>query len=245
MYRYINSSKGNLPRGTEKTFRNRRNENKYIEVKKANDGHTYSRQYMEWDDPRNSDSRIRNYNGSKSNGGRYHRMNLDTLDQVLDDYDEVESSVDSIDVCNDVGASSQIKSPCVMIGEYADGYNVEMSGNDIGDCIYKLTQLEDSHGDLTWYGGLNDGDYVDGEYVGASSKITSSVEWDDLSPSEQMAVEYAMDYIKFDNMDKFDAADRAVQQVAEANTFDEYAGEDFYFEVPNLVMVYEYLDNNV
>lgn len=64
--------------------------------------------------------------------------------------------------------------PWVVIGEFEDGYSYEMPGNDIGDCIAKLDKLTAKHGDLIWYGGLNDEDYVDGEYVGSDNKLMSS-----------------------------------------------------------------------
>ena len=82
--------KGNLPRGSQATYRNKRNENKYVEVKKGNDGHSYSRLYMKWDTP---EGEVKNYTGAKdAKRGRYYRTNLDTIDQILDDYDEVEES---------------------------------------------------------------------------------------------------------------------------------------------------------
>lgn len=77
-------------RGTVQTYRNRRNPNKYIEVKKGNDGHSYARQYMEWDTP---DGKVKNYTGAKdAKRGRYHRARRDTIDQMLEDYDAVEGS---------------------------------------------------------------------------------------------------------------------------------------------------------
>ena len=79
-------------RGTVQTYRNRRNPNKYIEVKKGNDGHSYARQYMEWDRP---DGKVKNYTGAKdAKRGRYSRARRDTIDQMLEDYDAVTSSSD-------------------------------------------------------------------------------------------------------------------------------------------------------
>lgn len=75
-------------RGTVQTYRNRRNPNKHIEVKKGNDGHSYARQYMEWDTP---EGKVKNYTGAKdAKRGRYFRSRRDTIDQMLEDYDEVE-----------------------------------------------------------------------------------------------------------------------------------------------------------
>lgn len=75
-----------------KTYRNKRNPNKYVEVKNENDGHTSARQYMEWDTP---EGKVKNYNGSKSRRGRYSRMRKDSVNELLQDYDEVTSSADS------------------------------------------------------------------------------------------------------------------------------------------------------
>ena len=87
MKRVISTSQ---ERGTVETFRNRRNPNKYIEVKKANDGHSYARQYMKWDTP---EGEVKNYTGAKdAKRGRYHRSTRQTIDQMLEDYDSVTSS---------------------------------------------------------------------------------------------------------------------------------------------------------
>lgn len=72
---------------TYQLYQNKRNENKYIEVKKAKDGHTYYRQFMYWNTDRGP---VKNYSGSKTNRGRYHRTRLDSLEQVLEDYVPVE-----------------------------------------------------------------------------------------------------------------------------------------------------------
>lgn len=64
--------------------------------------------------------------------------------------------------------------PWVMIGEFEDGYSYEMGGNDIGDCLERLSRLEAKHGEMTWYGGLNDEEYVDGEYIGSDRATMSS-----------------------------------------------------------------------
>ena len=77
-------------RGTVQTYRNRRNPNKYIEVKKGNDGHSYARQYMEWDSP---NGKVKNYTGAKdAKRGRYSRARRDTIDQMLDDYDRIDDT---------------------------------------------------------------------------------------------------------------------------------------------------------
>ena len=51
-----------------------------------------------------------------------------------------------------------------MYGEYSDGYDTEVFGHNEEDCLEKLVELCDEHGDLTYYTGVNDDDYIDGEY---------------------------------------------------------------------------------
>ena len=70
-----------------RTFRNKRNPNKFIETKKYDDGHTVARQYMQWEDTPNG--RVRNYTGAKR--GRWFRHHQDTLNDILDDYDEYDT----------------------------------------------------------------------------------------------------------------------------------------------------------
>lgn len=81
MKRYIKSAGSPV-----RTYRNRRNENKFIETKKYDDGHSVARQYMEWDTPQ---GKVRNYSGSASNKGRWHRASQHSRDMMLEDYDEV------------------------------------------------------------------------------------------------------------------------------------------------------------
>ena len=37
--------------------------------------------------------------------------------------------------------------------------------------MYKLIELQEKHGELTWYSGVCDEDYVDGEYIGRENFI--------------------------------------------------------------------------
>lgn len=74
--------------------------------------------------------------------------------------------------------SSQLKYPFMMLGEYADGYSTECGGDDEEDCMYRLIQLQDKHGDLTWYSGLTNEDYTDGEYIGRENYIYESTDVD-------------------------------------------------------------------
>jgi len=77
---------------SEKTYQNKQNPNKYVEVKKGSDGHSYVRQYMKWD---TENGTVKNYNASKSNRGRYHRATQQTINQILEDYTEVTSATNS------------------------------------------------------------------------------------------------------------------------------------------------------
>lgn len=76
---------------TEKVYQNKRNPNKFVEVKKGSDGHSYVRQYMKWD---TEEGTVKNYNASKSNRGRYYRATQQTINQILEDYTEVTSATD-------------------------------------------------------------------------------------------------------------------------------------------------------
>lgn len=70
-----------------RTFRNKRNPNKFIETKKYDDGHTVARQYIQWEDT--PTGRVRNYTGAAdAHRGRWFRHHQDTLNDILDDYDE-------------------------------------------------------------------------------------------------------------------------------------------------------------
>lgn len=73
-----------------KTYQNRRNENKFIETKKYDDGHTVARQYMKWNTP---EGEVKNYSGAKdARRGRWHRAGQHTRDMMLEDYDEITSA---------------------------------------------------------------------------------------------------------------------------------------------------------
>ena len=72
---------------TIKLYRNKRNENKFIEV--HNDGHYHNRvrQYMEWKTRRNGVllSVVKNYTGDAI----LHRWRIGNLRELLTDYEEV------------------------------------------------------------------------------------------------------------------------------------------------------------
>lgn len=65
-----------------KSYRNKRNGNKYIDVKHTNDRHYMWRQRMSWSNG------VTNYLGGLPKGG-FRRQNKKCMDEVLNDYEEV------------------------------------------------------------------------------------------------------------------------------------------------------------
>lgn len=61
--------------------------------------------------------------------------------------------------------------PWKMVGRFADQTEIVSDGFDEEDCMYKLAKLTDKHGDLEWYAGFCDEDYVDGEYIGRENFV--------------------------------------------------------------------------
>lgn len=81
-----------------RTYQNRRNPNKFVEVKKASDGHSYIRQFMQWDTDQGT---VKNYSGAiDAKRGRYHRATQRTINQILEDYDEIDN-IDDLDLTFD------------------------------------------------------------------------------------------------------------------------------------------------
>lgn len=66
-----------------KTYRNKRNPNKYLEVHKDGYGHQSAKQYMEW-----KENGVNNPTGD----GNLHRWRKGNIDELLEDYEEVQSS---------------------------------------------------------------------------------------------------------------------------------------------------------
>lgn len=62
--------------------------------------------------------------------------------------------------------------PWRVCGEYKDGFTVTVGGNNEEDCMEKLIELIDKHGDLIWYSGYHDDDYANGEYIGRENFIS-------------------------------------------------------------------------
>lgn len=91
MKRYIRS---NEYKGELELYQNKKNKNKYIEVKKGNDGHTFFRQFMYWN---TEDGPVKNYSGSKTNRGRFHRETQASLNKILKDYRRVDQVHDTQD----------------------------------------------------------------------------------------------------------------------------------------------------
>lgn len=61
--------------------------------------------------------------------------------------------------------------PWKMVATYADGEEIEVGGHSEEDCMEKLCDLEEKHGDMTWYSGVTDEDYQSGEYIGRDNFI--------------------------------------------------------------------------
>lgn len=65
-----------------KSYRNKRNENKYIDVKHTNDRHYMWRQRMSWSNG------VTNYLGGHPKGG-FHRVRKSWMNDVIEEYTEV------------------------------------------------------------------------------------------------------------------------------------------------------------
>lgn len=66
---------------------------------------------------------------------------------------------------------AQICWPWKMVGRYADEEEIEVGGFSEEDCMTKLIDLQEKHGELTWYSGVTDEDYQFGEYIGRDNFI--------------------------------------------------------------------------
>ena len=53
-----------------------------------------------------------------------------------------------------------------MIGRYEDDTELIVGGSNEEDCMYKLIDRQEKHGNLVWYSGCCDEDYADGQYIG-------------------------------------------------------------------------------
>lgn len=61
--------------------------------------------------------------------------------------------------------------PYKLWARYKDDYEILIEGNNEDDCISKMAGMIGKHGEVTWYSGYCDEDYVDGEYVGRENFI--------------------------------------------------------------------------
>lgn len=64
-----------------------------------------------------------------------------------------------------------ILTPWKMYGEYEDGTEIVVGGFNEYDCMDKLCYRQREHGELMFYTGINNEDYVDGEYIGRDNFI--------------------------------------------------------------------------
>lgn len=126
---------------TTTTYQNRRNPNKYIEVKeydKDKDRHKYSRQYMQWE---TENGTVKNYNGAKdAKRGRYHRVSNPTLEMQLEDYDEVETN-SSINCSSIDGPAELARAAYEAIRDFEDSCvdDPELSANLSDDNLELLS----------------------------------------------------------------------------------------------------------
>lgn len=58
-----------------------------------------------------------------------------------------------------------------ICGKYADGFEITVGGIDEYECMGKLIELTEKHGELVWYSGYSDEDYEAGEYIGKENFI--------------------------------------------------------------------------
>ena len=65
----------------------------------------------------------------------------------------------------------RILTPWKMVGRYADDEEIEVGGCNEEDCMCKLIDLQEKHGELVWYPGVCDEDYMDGEYIGRENFV--------------------------------------------------------------------------
>lgn len=85
-----------------------------------------------------------------------------------------------------IESANRLLTPYMFEGEYEDGYYKEMPGYSEQECVAKLMHLQKKHGNLTWYAGVCDDYYVDGELLypdgretklyGSKDSIQSSVD---------------------------------------------------------------------
>ena len=61
--------------------------------------------------------------------------------------------------------------PWKMVGRYSNDEEVYVNGCDEEDCMCQLIDQQEQHGELVWYSGVCDEDYVDGEYIGRENFI--------------------------------------------------------------------------
>lgn len=64
-----------------------------------------------------------------------------------------------------INISSNILEPWRICGRFEDGFSVTVGANDEDSCIATLIDLTEKHGDLVWYSGYEDPDYLGGEYI--------------------------------------------------------------------------------
>ena len=65
---------------------------------------------------------------------------------------------------------SAILEPFRMCGRFVDDFEVTVGSNDESDCMEKLGELTEQHGELVWYSGYVDEDHAEGGEIGRENR---------------------------------------------------------------------------
>ena len=114
-----------------KTYQNKRNENKYLEV--HNDGHYHNsvRQYMKWNNG------VKNLLGDK----KLHRWRIKNLKELLSDYKEIQyphlKQLDCFDILKEKCSEGYLNE----LEEEMRWYEEDATDEDIGECGENLSRF--------------------------------------------------------------------------------------------------------
>lgn len=121
------------------TYRNKRNPNKYVEVHRDGYGHRSAKQYMHWDE-----TDLTNPTGD----GNLHRWSKGNMDELLDDYEPVESDTFPADVYDDAEEDDFTIFYDKEEGQFvARGEVDELYGDSVDDLIAKIDEWAKETGD--------------------------------------------------------------------------------------------------
>lgn len=174
MKRWIHSA-------TETTmYQNKRNSNKFLEVHRDGYGHQSARQFLEWDNG------VKNMTGD----GNLHRWSKNNMDELLDDYKEVESFQDDAFASCHVNASEYAWPDDTAVLDEEDWYKPRYDGPWVNylspieeSVLSDLNVWQEDDGDVVcWYdnntrdevGECDFSDYVNYKRVSALSSSSAS-----------------------------------------------------------------------